>query len=122
MTVFRLLAVAAAAAVVLPVAAMAQDGEVKFWMKGDAKNLQGCIAADPQLTREHTFTLKDGKATLKSPGGINTDLKLVKPNVYQETIALGRVNLVVVADLGATPKKLTMTDANMGCSWTAVKE
>lgn len=121
MTVSRLLALAAVA-VALPFASMAQDGEAKFWLKGDAKNLQGCVAADPQFTREHTFTLKDGKATLKAPGGINTNLSLVRPNVYQTTLALGRVNVVIVADLASTPKKLTATDANLGCTWSAVKE
>jgi hypothetical protein len=121
MSTIRLIALAAVAAT-LPLASMAQDGEAKFWLKGDAKNLQGCIAADPQFTREHTFTLKDGKASLKAPGGINTNLTLVRPNVYQTTLALGRVNVTIVANLASTPKTLTVTDANLGCSWSAVKE
>lgn len=38
-----------------------------------------CIAFDPQFTREHTLTVEDGRATLTSPGGIQTSLKPVKP-------------------------------------------
>ena len=121
MTITRLVALAAVAASI-PFASMAQDAEVKFWLKQNPNNITGCIAFDSQLTREHTFILKDGQASITSPGGINTKLALVRPNVYQETVALGRVNALVVADLAATPKKLTVTDANMGCGWSAVKE
>lgn len=121
MTATRLFAFAAVA-VSIPFASMAQDAEVKFWLKGNPGNITGCIAADSQLTREHTFLLKNGQASVTSPGGINTTLKLVRPNVYRETITQGRLNLVIVADLASTPKKLTATDANMGCGWTAVKE
>jgi hypothetical protein len=121
MTITRLAALAAVAAS-LPCASMAQDAEVHFWLKGNPNNITGCIAADSQLTREHTFILKDGQASVTSPGGINTKLALVRPNVYQETITHGRLNLVIVADLASTPKKLTATDARMGCGWSAVKE
>jgi hypothetical protein len=121
MAVIRLIALAAVAGSI-PVASMAQDTEVHFWLKGNPNNITGCIAADSQLTREHTFILKDGQASITSPGGINTKLTLVRPNVYQETITQGRLNLVIVADLASTPKKLTATDSRMGCGWSAVKE
>jgi hypothetical protein len=121
MTIARLVALAAVAAS-LPVASMAQDAEVHFWLKQNPNNITGCIAFDPQFTREHTFILKDGQASITAPGGINTKLALVRPNVYQETLALGRLNVLIVADLASTPKKLTATDSNMGCGWTAVKE
>jgi len=121
MTITRLVAFAAVAAAI-PFTAIAQDAEVHFWLKGNPSNISGCIAFDPQFTREHTFILKGGQASITSPGGINTALKLVRPNVYQETITQGRLNLVIVADLESTPKKLTATDANMGCGWSAVKE
>ena len=121
MTITRLITLAAIAASV-PVVSMAQDAEVHFWLKGNPDNISGCIAADPQFTREHTFILKDGQASITSPGGINTKLTMVRPNVYQENITQGRLDLVVVADLASTPKKLTATDANMGCGWSAVKE
>jgi hypothetical protein len=121
MTITRLAALAAVAASI-PVASMAQNAEVHFWLKGNPNNISGCIRFDPQFTREHTFILKDGQASITSPGGINTKLALVRPNVYQETITQGQLNLVIVADLASTPKKLTATDSRMGCGWSAVKE
>ena len=64
MTIAKYLALAGFA-VALPAAVLAQDGEVKFWLQAAPNNLQGCIAADPQFTREHTFTLKGGQAEVE---------------------------------------------------------
>jgi len=113
---------AACIALSLSVGALAQDGSAKFWLKGSPNNMQACLASDPQFTREHTLTVQGGKATLTSPGGINTSLKLVRPDVYQENIIMGQLNLTLVADLAATPKTLTVTERNLGCRWSAVKE
>jgi hypothetical protein len=114
----RLACVALAA--LLPAVASAQS--VNFWLAALPGNIQGCIAVDPQFTREHTFTLKDGQAEITSPGGINTKLKLAKPNVYETDYELGRVNVHVVADLSVTPRTLTVTEKSLGCKWTAKKE
>ena len=107
--------------VLLPAAASAQES-VKFWLAALPGNIQGCIAADPQFTREHTFTLKDGQAEITSPGGINTKLKLVKPNIYETDYELGRLHVHVVADLSVTPRTLNVTEKNLGCKWTAKEE
>lgn len=112
----------AAVVAVPPVLAVAQDMSVPFRLAAAPNNIQGCIAADPQFTRVHTFTLKGGQAELTAPGGINTRMKLEKPNVYDTDYELGRLNLHVVADLAATPPSLTVTERNLGCKWTATKE
>ena len=117
-----LVAVTLCAITGLPFAALAQDGSAKFWLKGSPNNMQACLSADPQFTREHTLTVQGGKATLTSPGGINTSLRPVRPDVYQESIIMGQLNLTVVADLAATPKTLTVTERNLGCRWSAVKQ
>ncbi|MEI7874683.1 MAG: hypothetical protein WCK95_21325 [Alphaproteobacteria bacterium] len=114
--------VLAAVALALPGAVMAQDAEAKFWLKGAPNNIQGCIAADPQFTREHTFTLKSGQAEVSMPGNIHVKLKLVRPNVYTGDFDLGRLNLDMVVDLAATPKTLTVTEKNLGCKWSAIKQ
>ncbi len=114
--------VALAVALALPAAALAQDAEVKFWLKGAPGNIQGCIAADSQFTREHTFTLKNGQAEVRMPGNIHVKLKLAKPNVYTGDFDLGRLNLDMVVDLAATPKTLTVTEKNLGCKWSAIKQ
>ena len=72
--------------------------------------------------RAHASPLKDGEAELTSPGGINTKLKQVRPNVYEADFELGRLHLHLVADLAATPKTLNVTEKNLGCKWTAKKE
>jgi len=110
------------ASVMLPLLAMAQDGSAKFWLKGSSNNIQGCLAADPQFTREHTITVQNGEATVTSAGGINTPMKLVRPDVYETSFVLGQLNLSIVADLALTPKSLTVTDRNLGCRWSAVRE
>jgi hypothetical protein len=114
----RLACVVVAAA--LPSVASAQS--VNFWLAAMPGNIQGCIAADPQFTREHTFTLRDGQAEIVSPGGINTKLKMAKPNVYETDYKLGRLDVHVVADLSVTPRTLTVTEKNLGCKWAAKKE
>lgn len=95
---------------------------VDFWLAAVPGNIQGCVAADPQFTREHIFTLKDGQAEITSPGGINTKLKQARPNVYESDYELGRLHLHLVADLSVTPRTLTVTEKNLGCKWTAKKE
>jgi len=110
------------AACLLPGIAMAQDLEARFRLAQDPKNIQGCTAYDSALTRVHTFTLKGGQAEVKSAGGIDDKMKLVRPNVYQTVFQLSGVHLDVVADLAATPRTLTVTEKNRGCKWWAAAE
>jgi hypothetical protein len=109
-----------ALAALLPAAASAQS--VNFWLAAQPGNIQGCIAADPQFTREHTFTLKDGQAEITGPGGLKEQMKPVRPNVYETDYQLGRLHLHYVADLSVTPHTLTVTEKSLGCKWTAKKE
>jgi hypothetical protein len=112
--------VIAAVAILLPALAAAQDSVTEFRLAQDPKNIQGCTALDPSFTRVHTLTIKGGQAEVKSAGGIDDKMKLVRPNVYQTEFALSGVRLDVVADLSATPKTLTVTEKNRGCKWSAV--
>ena len=107
-------------AALLPMAAAAQDASVEFRLAAAPGNITGCIAADPQFTRVHTFTVKGGQAELTSAGGINSRMKLEKPGVYETDYELGGRNLHVVADLNA--RTLIVTEKNLGCRWTATKE
>jgi hypothetical protein len=107
-------------ALLMPAVVLAQDVSVEFRLVGAPGNITGCIAADPQFTRVHTFTVKGGQAELTAPGGINTRMKLEKPGIYETDYRLGQLNLHVVADLNA--RTLTVSDRNLGCTWTANKE
>jgi hypothetical protein len=120
MTRTKLAALAVAGA--LPGAASAQDAQVHFWLKADPNNIQGCIAADPSFTREHTFILAGGQAEIRSAGGINVKLKQRSAGVYTGDFDLGRMNLNIVANIASSPRMLTVTSQNLGCKWSAVKE
>ena len=114
-------AVLTAFAILLPALAAAQDSVTEFRLAQDAKNIQGCTSLDPTMTRVHTLTIKGGQAEIKSAGGVNDKMKLVRPNVYQTEFALSGARLDIVADLSATPKTLTITEKNRGCKWHAVQ-
>lgn len=113
---------ALALAGVAPVAASAQNADVKFWLKGDPKNIQGCISVDSSFTREHTFLMVNGQAEIKSAGGINVKLKQRANGVYTGDYDMGRMNLNIVANIASQPKMLTVTTQNLGCKWAAVRE
>jgi hypothetical protein len=111
----------AALAALLPIAASAQQS-VGFWLAAQPGNIQGCIRADPQFTKEHIFTLKDGQAEIASASGIHIKMKATKPNVYEGGYQLGGLNLHFVADLGASPPTLNASEKNLGCKWAAKKQ
>ena len=121
MSIGKYLALVVAASA-LPVAVLAQNAEVHFWLKGSPNSISGCVAADPSFTRDHTFLLTNGQAEIKSAGGINIKLKSSRPGVYTGDFDLGRMNLNIVADVASTPKTLTVTSQDGGCKWSAVKE
>src|SRR4030081_583528 len=108
--------------VLLPAVAMAEDVTAQFRLVAAPNDVTGCMAADPQFTRVHTFTVKNGTAELTAPGGLNTKMKLEKPNVYTTDYDLGRLNLHIGADLAATPQWHTARDKSRGFKWTAEKE
>ena len=113
-------AIMLALAAIASTPAAAQDVSVEFRLVGAPGNVTGCIAADPQFTRVHTFMVKGGQAELTAPGGINTPMKLEKPGIYETDYRMGRLNLHLVADLNV--RTLTVTERNLGCTWTAKKE
>ena len=108
-----------AIAALLPLAALAQES-ARFWLAAQPGNVQGCIAADPQFTREHVFTLKDGQAELTAAGGIKLKMKLTKPNTYEGDDQLGQLHFHYVADVAA--RTLNVSERNLGCKWAAKKE
>jgi len=109
-------------AALLPMTAAAQDSVTRFRLKQDPKNIQSCAPYDSSLTRVHTFTVKDGQARIESVGGINDKMNLVRPNVYETVFSLSGVRVHVVADLGSTPRTLTVTERRRGCKYLGAPE
>ncbi len=106
----------------LPFAAAAQqDVEVKFRFKENPNSITGCIQADSSFTRVHTFKIVNGQVELRSAGGIDVKMKLIRPNIYEGRYDLGRMNIIYTADLGATPPTLVAQSRDGGCKWNAVK-
>ncbi|SEO05777.1 hypothetical protein SAMN02990966_00839 [Rhodospirillales bacterium URHD0017] len=110
-------AISGALLILLPTVAIAQDFSANFWLARDQRSATDCIAFDPQFTREHTLTVRGGRATLTSPGGIQTSLKPVKPGVYEEDTVMDGLQLKLIADINT--KTLTLSDKYIGCWWTA---
>jgi hypothetical protein len=94
----------------LPAVAFAQDFSATFWLARDSRSATDCMAFDPQFTREHRLTVRDGQAT-------QTSLKPVKPGVYEEDTVMDGLQLKLVADINS--KTLTVSDKYIGCWWTA---
>ena len=91
----------------------------------ELKHFVECIASNRQsriVTPESAMdSVRLVEAEIKSAGGIDVKLKPIRPNVYQGTFNLGRMNLIYTADLGATPPTLVAQSQDGGCKWNAVK-
>lgn len=101
----------------LPAAAAAQDFSAHFWLAREPRSATDCMAFDPQFTREHMLTVRNGQATLTSPGGIQTSLTPIRSGVYEEDTVMDGLQLKLVADINN--KTLTVSDKYIGCWWTA---
>jgi hypothetical protein len=120
MTIRSLLVTAVALG--LPAAASAEDSVTHFRMKEAHRSIQGCIAFDPSFTRIHTLTVKGDAVDLKSAGGIDEKMKMVRPGVYAASFKLAGIDLDIEADISAKPKTLVIRDRNIGCKWNGVPE
>ncbi len=111
---------AAALAALLAFPAFAQDKPIEFRLAPAESNPVGCRALDPALSRVHTVTRTGNTATIKSAGGVDDTLKQKTPNVYTTVFALSGTRLDVVVDASATPRTLTVVEAQRGCKWNAI--
>jgi hypothetical protein len=68
----------------------------------------------------HTFTPTASGASLRSAGGVNSEMAQTTPKVYTTNFSLGGTTLNVVADASKSPKTLTVAEPRLGCRWNAV--
>ena len=116
---FRLMPVIAAVMIVATGDAVAQgSGTYTFRLTASKSNVGSCKALDASMSRQHTLTVSGDKAVLRSGGGIDDDLKVAGAGVYRTDFRLGRVGLVVVANVAQSPRTLVVTEPREGCKWS----
>jgi hypothetical protein len=104
------------------VAVAAEDSVTRFRLAGEPNNQTTCRSLDAVLARPHTVTVKAGDVEITSAGGIEGRMKPVRNGVYRVRFELSGLSLDVVADLGAAPRTLTVSDGQRGCKWLATPE
>jgi len=109
--------------ILLPsVCGAAEDSVTRYRLAGDPSNVDSCHALDPVLARQHTITVKNGDVEITSAGGIEGRMREVRAGVYGVVFELSGQRLEVVADLGAAPKTLTVSEGQPACTWRANPE
>lgn len=99
-------------------AAAQQPATYTFRLAKNASNVGVCNGMDASMSREHTVTVTGDKAVVKSSGGIDDDLKPAGAGIWRTEFELGRVRLVVVANLSTSPRTLVVTEPREGCRWS----
>ncbi len=113
-------AVLAASLGLFSVQAVAQDAAIQFRVVATDRNPAACQRFDAALSRVHTLTATASGASLRSAGGVNSDMTQTTPKVYTTNFSLGGTTLNVVADASKSPKTLVVTEPRLGCRWNAV--
>ena len=108
------------ASFLVSMAVYAQDKPIEFRLEGAKTNPVGCMSLDSALSRVHTFTPNGDAAIIKSAGGIDDKMKQTSPGIYKTDFSMAGVRLDVVADTSATPRTLTVAEAQRGCKWNAI--
>jgi hypothetical protein len=117
---FHAAVVAASLAGLFSVQAAAQDAAIQFRVVATDRNPSACKQFDAALSRVHTFTATGDSASLRSAGGITSNMAQTTPGVYTTNFSLGGTTLNVVADASKSPKTLVVTEPRLGCRWNAV--
>jgi len=100
--------------------ATAQSAAINFRVVAGDRNPSACQQFDAALSRVHTFTPAGDGATLRTAGGVTSNMKQTTPVVFTTTLGIGGTNFNVVADTSKSPKALDVTEPRLGCRWNAV--
>jgi hypothetical protein len=100
--------------------AIAQSAPIDFRVVAVDRNPSSCKQFDAALSRVHTFTPTGDAATLRTAGGVTSNMKQTTPNVFTTTLGIGGTNFNVVADASKSPKTLEVAEPRIGCRWQAV--
>ena len=97
-----------------------QGTPIEFRVVATSRNPSACQQFDAALSRVHTFTPAGATATLRTAGGVTSNMTQTTPGVFTTVLGIGGTNFNVVADTSKSPKTLDVTEPRLGCRWNAV--
>lgn len=100
--------------------ASVQGASVDFRVAPAGRNPAACQQFDAALSRVHTFTPAGATATLRTAGGVTSNMTQTTPGVFTTSLGIGPTTFNVVADTSRSPKTLDVTEPRIGCRWNAV--
>ena len=119
-TTIRLLCTSALASSLAATIALAQAAPVEFRVVPTDRNPSACQRFDAALSRVHTFTPTADGASVRSAGGVNSNMTQSSPGIYTTEFSLGSTTLNVTANTTTSPKSLDVREPRLGCRWSAV--
>ena len=97
-----------------------QGAPIEFRVVATSRNPSACQQFDAALSRVHTFTPAGATATLRTAGGVTSNMTQTTPGVFTTILGIGGTNFNVIADTSKSPKTLDVTEPRLGCRWNAV--
>jgi len=116
----KLLCTSAVASSLAATLALAQAAPIEFRVVPTDRNPSACQQFDAALSRVHTFTATADGASVRSAGGVNSNMTQASPGVYTTNFSLGSTTLNVTANSTTSPKSLEVREPRIGCRWSAV--
>jgi hypothetical protein len=116
----RLLCSSALASSLAATLALAQAAPVEFRVVPTDRNPSACQRFDAALSRVHTFTPTADGGSVRSAGGVNSNMTQSSPGIYTTDFSLGSTTLNVTANTTTSPKSLEVREPRLGCRWSAV--
>ena len=119
-TTIKLLCTSAVASCLAATLALAQAAPIEFRVVPTDRNPSACQQFDAALSRVHTFTATADGASVRSAGGVNSNMTQSSPGIYTTDFSLGSTTLAVTANSTTSPKSLEVREPRIGCRWSAV--
>lgn len=116
----KLLCMSAVASSLAATLALAQAAPIEFRVVPTDRNPSACQQFDAALSRVHTFTATADGASVRSAGGVNSNMTQSSPGIYTTNFSLGSTTLAVTANSTTSPKSLEVREPRLGCRWSAV--
>lgn len=116
----RLLCTSAALSSLAATLALAQAAPIEFRVTPTDRNPSACQQFDAARSRVHTFTATADGASVRSAGGVNSNMTQSSPGIFTTNFSLGSTTLNVTANSTTSPKSLEVREPRLGCRWSAV--